>query len=140
MLAALIYLYLNGDGSRFSIYTTGGALYRLWNNGICYYFLAFAMPRPIRLSWLATRYSSMRSIAMLLFSTLMGDGGLGHHQWLIPMTPIALVCSKLVSTVLCNCCGRIRYCFTTKRKHVWFAWASMAHVSLMAAGILFGKE
>ena len=107
MLAALIYLYLNGDGS-WSIqhlYQAGASLSAMEQQLVFVgLFLAFAIKIPIVPfhGWQPDTYQSAPLQGTLLLSTLMGKMGLwGIIKWLIPMTPIAFGLYQNGLIVLC---------------------------------------
>lgn len=143
MLAALIYLYLQGDGS-WSIqhlYQAGASLSAMEQQLIFVgLFLAFAIKIPIVPfhGWQPDTYQSAPLQGTLLLSTLMGKMGLwGIIKWLIPMTPLAFGLYQNGLIVLCVISVVYASVIALQQTEIkrLFAWASMAHVSLMAAGI-----
>jgi NADH-quinone oxidoreductase subunit M len=143
MLAALVYLYLNGDGS-WSIqhlYQAGASLTSMEQQFVFIgLFLAFAIKIPIVPfhGWQPDTYQSAPLQGTLLLSTLMGKMGLwGIIKWLIPMTPLAFGMYQNGLIILCVISVVYASIIALQQTEIkrLFAWASMAHVSLMAAGI-----
>lgn len=143
MLAALIYLYLNGNGSWDinALYEAGAALDSTRQQWVFWgLFLAFAIKIPIvpLHNWQPDTYASAPLQGTLLLSTLMGKMGLwGLIKWLVPMTPLAFSTNQNGLIILCVVSVVYASIMALRQDEIkrLFAWASMAHVSLMAAGI-----
>jgi NADH-quinone oxidoreductase subunit M len=149
MLAALIYVYLNttdgAAGHTFAIealYKAGRGLslteqsYIFWG-----LFLAFAIKMPVFPfhTWQPDTYvSAPTQGTMLLSGIMLKMGTYGLLIWLLPMTPLALdewgmtaAVLSVISIVYASCMALVQKDF--KRL---IAYSSIAHVGLIAAGIL----
>lgn len=143
MLAALIYLYLNGSGSWDiqDLYQAGASLDVTAQQWVFWgLFLAFAIKIPIvpLHNWQPDTYASAPLQGTLLLSTLMGKMGLwGLLKWLVPMTPLAFTINQNGLVILCVVSVVYASLMALRQDELkrLLAWSSMAHVSLMAAGI-----
>ena len=147
MLAALIYLYLKGSGSWDikALYEAGASLDGTAQQWVFWgLFLAFAIKIPIVPfhNWQPDTYVSAPLQGTLLLSTLMGKMGLwGLIKWLVPMTPLAFNVNQYGIVILSVISVVYASVIALKQDELkrLLAWSSMAHVSLMAAGIFVGN-
>lgn len=148
MLASLIYVYLNGssDWSIDALYQAGAGLNPIEQQWVFIgFFLAFAIKIPIVPfhGWQPDTYQSAPLQGTLLLSTLMGKMGLwGLIKWLIPMTPLAFQTFQNGIIILCVISVLYASIVALQQNEIkrLIAWASMAHVSLMAASIFVWQK
>ncbi|MBI3511643.1 MAG: NADH-quinone oxidoreductase subunit M [Bacteroidetes bacterium] len=150
MLAALIYLYLNTSIGETGIHTFDlNALYdagqHLSGTEQTYVFwglfLAFAVKMPIFPfhTWQPDTYVvAPTQGTMLLSGIMLKMGTYGLIRWLLPMTPIALKEWGHVVVVLCVISIIYASCMAIVQKDFkrLIAYSSIAHVGLIAAGIM----
>jgi NADH-quinone oxidoreductase subunit M len=149
MLAALIYLYKQtGAGygihsfSMYALYEAGQSM-TLAEQGWVFWgmFLAFAIKMPIFPfhTWQPDTYvTAPTQGTMLLSGIMLKMGTFGLIRWLLPLAPAAfdywsgtVVCLCVISIVYASCLAIVQKDF--KRL---IAYSSIAHVGLIAAGIL----
>jgi NADH-quinone oxidoreductase subunit M len=150
MLAALIWLYLNtplndADTHTFNIqalYTAGQGMeldeqaFVFWS-----FFLAFAIKMPVFPfhTWQPDTYvNAPTQGTMLLSGIMLKMGTYGLLRWTLPMTPLAfekyapiVIVLSVISVVYASAMAIVQKDF--KRL---IAYSSIAHVGLIAAGIL----
>lgn len=140
MLAAFIYLYYRAGSFDLS------ALYNLQLSPkeqiwiFLAFFLAFAIKVPIFPfhTWQANVYQKAPLIGTLLLSALMSKMGLySIMRWQLPVTPYAS--HELQTIVLILCIAGVIYgsLIALRQDNLkrFFAYASLAHVGFIAAGI-----
>jgi NADH-quinone oxidoreductase subunit M len=145
MLAALLYVHQNAQSFRFeAMYVAGQrltALEQCWVfAGI---FLAFAVKIPIFPfhSWQAPTYDAApTSGTMLLGAIMLKMATYGLIRMIIPMVPQGLaewgdiaVTLSVISVIYASCMA-----IAQKRFKLLLAWSSVAHVGVIAAGVLSG--
>ena len=145
MLAALIYLYLHTATKTFDIQALYEAGRGLDCTQQCFVFwalfLAFAIKMPIFPfhTWQPDTYTnSPTQGTMLLSGIMLKMGTYGLLRWLMPVVPMALHCYgkfaivlAVISIVYASCIAIVQKDF--KRM---IAYSSIAHVGLIAAGLL----
>ncbi|HTL83215.1 MAG TPA: NADH-quinone oxidoreductase subunit M [Bacteroidia bacterium] len=150
MLAALIYLYLNTSiGSTGihtfdlnSLYEAGHKLTSTEQSWVFWgIFLAFAIKMPIFPfhTWQPDTYVvAPTQGTMLLSGIMLKMGTYGLIRWLLPMTPLAFAEWGHVVVVLCVVSVIYASCMAIVQKDFkrLIAYSSIAHVGLIAAGIM----
>jgi NADH-quinone oxidoreductase subunit M len=149
MLAALVFVYLHTGGEdaapSFAIdamYKAGRALtagQQKWVFAGLFLGLAIKMPLFPFHTWQPDTYvSAPTEGSMLLSGLLLKMGTFGLIRWLVPMTPTALhdwgqvaVALSVIGVVYASCLALVQTDF--KRL---IAYSSIAHVGLIAAGVL----
>jgi NADH-quinone oxidoreductase subunit M len=150
MLASLIYLYLNTSIGETGIHTfaldklyTAGANMTNFEQGLVFwgFFLAFAIKMPIFPfhTWQPDTYvNAPTQGTMLLSGIMLKMGTYGLIRWLLPMTPNAL--QQWGSTAVFLAVVSIIYAsmmaIAQKDFKRLIAYSSIAHVGLIAAGIM----
>lgn len=148
MLVALIYLYFQTPGTHTfameALYQAGRAL-PAYEQGLIFWalFVAFAIKMPIFPfhTWQPDTYTVAPAQGTMLLSGLMLKMGLfGVIRWLMPVVPEGVTQWHFVATVLAvigivyaSCMALVQRDF--KRL---VAYSSIAHVGLIAAGLLTG--
>ncbi len=146
MLVALIYLYYQTPGSHSfdidSLYAAGRAL-PASTQGVVFWslFLAFAVKMPVFPfhTWQPDTYTVAPVQGTMLLSAIMLKMGLfGLIRWLIPVVPMGVqqwsttaIVLSVIGIVYASCIAIVQGDF--KRL---IAYSSIAHVGLIAAGIL----
>ncbi|MDQ3046066.1 MAG: NADH-quinone oxidoreductase subunit M [Bacteroidota bacterium] len=146
MLGALIYLYLQTEGNHnFSIaalYSAGQNLDVL-HQGYVFWamFMAFAIKMPVFPfhTWQPDTYTTAPSQGTMLLSGIMLKmGTYGVIRWLLPLAPLGVerwgnlaISLAVIGIVYASCIAIVQKDF--KRL---IAYSSIAHVGLIAAGIL----
>jgi NADH-quinone oxidoreductase subunit M len=149
MLAALIYLYQqtalsspNPTFNMYALYEAGQSLTLEQQNWVFWgMFIAFAIKMPIFPfhTWQPDTYvSAPTQGTMLLSGIMLKMGTYGLIRWLLPLAPAAfehwsglVVGLSVISVVYASCMALVQKDF--KRL---IAYSSIAHVGLIAAGIL----
>jgi NADH-quinone oxidoreductase subunit M len=145
MLAALIYIYLQTPTHSFAIedlYQAGRAM-DCTKQCIVFWalFLAFAIKMPVFPfhTWQPDTYTnSPTQGTMLLSGIMLKMGTYGLLRWLLPLVPMGWSCQgktavilSVISIVYASCIAIVQKDF--KRM---IAYSSIAHVGLIAAGLL----
>ncbi len=149
MLAALIFVYLHTDVGNglhsfdiLAMYKAGQSL-DLTQQSFVFWglFLAFAIKMPVFPfhTWQPDTYvSAPTQGTMLLSGIMLKMGTYGLLIWLLPMTPLALdrwgmtvVVLSVISIIYASCMALVQ-----KDYKRLIAYSSIAHVGLIAAGIL----
>lgn len=150
MLAALIYLYLNTSIGETGIHTfnlqaliDAGHNMNLTEQSYVFWglFLAFAIKMPVFPfhTWQPDTYHTAPTQGTMLLSGIMLKmGTFGLIRWLLPMTPLAL--EEWAPTVIVLSVISIIYAsfmaIAQKDFKRMIAYSSIAHVGLIAAGIM----
>ncbi len=145
MLIALIYVYLHTPNHSFDInalYEAGRSLSQKAQHFVFWsLFLAFAIKMPVFPfhTWQPDTYvTAPTQGTMLLSGIMLKMGTYGLIRWLVPMAPIGM--SDWGSTVIVLAVIGIIYasCMAIVQKDFkrLIAYSSIAHVGLIAAGIL----
>src|SRR5688572_822040 len=146
MLVALLYVYYQTPGSHTfdiqALYSAGRNL-TAWEQGIIFWglFLAFAIKIPIFPfhTWQPDTYTvAPMEGTMLLSGIMLKMGFYGIIRWLIPMVPIG-VTMWAFSAIVLSVIGIIYasvIALNQKDFKRLVAYASVAHVGLITAGIL----
>lgn len=142
MLVAIIYQYQLSGGKGFAWDILAGSRYTLNEQTfiLCCYGLAYAIKIPIFPfhSWQPSTYTTAPAAGTMLLSAIMLKMGIySIIRWIIPIVPNAL---DQYSTIICILCiiGIIYGSWIAiKTSHLkrLFAFSSMAHVGLIAAGV-----
>ncbi len=145
MLAALIYVYLQTPTHSFAIedlYQAGRAM-DCTNQCLVFWglFLAFAIKMPVFPfhTWQPDTYvNAPTQGTMLLSGIMLKMGTYGLLRWLMPLVPLGASCQSktvmtlsVISIVYASCIAIVQKDF--KRM---IAYSSIAHVGLIAAGLL----
>lgn len=146
MLIALIYLYLQTPGTHSfdvdALYAAGRSL-PANEQGIIFWFLfvAFAVKMPVFPfhTWQPDTYTTAPTQGTMLLSGIMLKMGIyGVIRWLLPVVPVGVinwgmtaVLISVIGIIYASCIAIIQKDF--KRL---IAYSSIAHVGLIAAGIL----
>jgi NADH-quinone oxidoreductase subunit M len=146
MLIALIYLYLQTPGAHSfdidALYAAGRALPHT-EQGVIFWFLfvAFAVKMPVFPfhTWQPDTYTTAPTQGTMLLSGIMLKMGIyGVIRWLLPVVPVGVI-SWGMTAVLISVIGIIyASCIAIVQKDFkrLIAYSSIAHVGLIAAGIL----
>lgn len=140
MLAALIYLYTKvGSFELLDLYNANlSPKEQLWI--FLAFFLAYAIKIPIFPfhTWQADVYEKAPTVGTMLLAGLMSKMGLySVIRWQLPIVPDAVKEMRTIVLILCIVgviYGSVVALKQTNLKRL-FAYASLAHVSLIAAGI-----
>lgn len=148
MLAGLIYLYQNTASHSFDIaelYAAGQSL-DLAHQGYVFWamFMAFAIKMPVFPfhTWQPDTYTTAPTQGTMLLSGIMLKMGIyGVIRWLLPVAPLGVehwahlaITLAVIGIVYASCIAIVQKDF--KRL---IAYSSIAHVGLIAAGILAGN-
>lgn len=150
MLASLIYLYLQtplGPGGAHTfdmnaLYEAGRALDLSAQSWVFWgLFLAFAVKMPVFPfhTWQPDTYVTAPTPGTMLLSGIMLKmGTFGLIRWLLPVTPLALEEWGMTVVVLCVISIIYASCMALVQKDFkrLIAYSSIAHVGLIAAGIM----
>jgi NADH-quinone oxidoreductase subunit M len=145
MLLALVYLYLQTPGKTFdmlALYETGRAL-PLHDQNLIFWgmFIAFAIKMPLFPfhTWQPDTYTVAPTQGTMLLSGIMLKMGIfGLIRWLVPIVPKAFAEWSMVVVVL-SVIGIIYasvIAMVQKDYKRLIAYSSIAHVGLIAAGLL----
>lgn len=143
MLASLLYLYqnsLNGWDIN-ALYSAGRSMSLVEQNFVFWgIFLAFAIKLPIFPfhTWQPDTYTIAPTQGTMLLSGLMLKmGTYGIARWLLPMVPDAVaenshyaIVLSVIGVVYASCIAMVQ-----KDLKRMMAWASIAHVGLISAGL-----
>ena len=146
MLGGLIYLYLHTEGTHsfniIALYHAGQSL-PLESQGYVFWamFMAFAIKMPIFPfhTWQPDTYTVAPAPGTMMLSGIMLKmGTYGLIRWLLPLAPLGVehwshtaVLLSVIGVVYASCIAIVQHDF--KRL---IAYSSIAHVGLIAAGIL----
>lgn len=148
MLAGLIYLYQHTEAHTFDIaalYAAGQSM-DLVHQGYVFWamFMAFAIKMPIFPfhTWQPDTYTTAPTQGTMLLSGIMLKMGIyGVIRWLLPVVPLGVehwahlaIILSVIGIVYASCIAIVQKDF--KRL---IAYSSIAHVGLIAAGILAGN-
>src|SRR6218665_226400 len=148
MLAGLIYLYQHTASHSFDIaelYAAGQSL-DLTHQGFVFWamFMAFAIKMPVFPfhTWQPDTYKTSPTQGTMLLSGIMLKMGIyGVIRWLLPIVPLGVehwahlaITLAVIGIVYASCIAIVQKDF--KRL---IAYSSIAHVGLIAAGILAGN-
>ncbi len=150
MLASLVYLYLHtpiGPGGAHTfdmnaLYEAGRSLEASTQSWVFWgLFLAFAVKMPIFPfhTWQPDTYVTAPTPGTMLLSGIMLKmGTFGLIRWLLPVTPLALEEWGMTVVVLCVISIIYASCMALVQKDFkrLIAYSSIAHVGLIAAGIM----
>jgi NADH-quinone oxidoreductase subunit M len=150
MLLALIYLYFQTPGSHSfeiqALYAAGKAL-PISHQSFVFWglFLAFAIKMPVFPfhTWQPDTYTVAPVQGTMLLSAIMLKMGVyGLIRWLLPVVPLAVqqwgmmaITLSVIGIVYASCIAMVQKDF--KRL---IAYSSIAHVGLIAAGIMTGTQ
>ena len=147
MLLGFIYLYLQTPGGSFDMVALQSLQLDRTTQGWIFwaFFIAFAIKMPVFPfhTWQPDMYSeSPVSVTMLLSALMVKMAVYGVFRWILPVTPLAiedwgnLVMILSVTGIIYASCIAI----VQKNMRRLVAYASIAHVGLMSAGMFAGNS
>lgn len=148
MLVALIYLYLQTPGTHTfameALYQAGRTL-PAYEQGVIFWalFVAFAIKMPIFPfhTWQPDTYTIAPAQGTMLLSGIMLKMGVfGLIRWLLPVVPVGVAQWHFTATLLAVIGVVYASCMALVQKDFkrLVAYSSIAHVGLIAAGLLTG--
>ena len=148
MLVSLIYLYLQTPGEHSFAFSELMAVSLSGREAVLVmlgFFLGFAVKIPVfpLHSWQPDTYTSAPVAGTLLLSGIMLKmGTYGALRWLVALTPEGLEQAKfwLITLAVIGVVFGSLIAVTQRDLKRLFAWSSLAHVNLIAAGIFTVSE
>ncbi len=147
MLVALIYLYNHTPDHSFSITSLSGVSLSRGAEGFVFwaFFIAFAIKIPIFPfhTWQPDTYTDAPTSGTMMLSGIMLKMGLfGLLRWLLPIAPngvedfgIYAIALAVIGVIYSSCIALVQ----SDMKRL-IAYVSIAHVGLIAAGLISQKE